>query len=56
VQSMRLLASAIRNRDIHSYVRNVRRLHFHTVRDMFVPALNNLLRSCDSDGGEAEWG
>lgn len=47
--SMKLLASAIRNRDVHQYVQNVRALQFYTVGALFVPALNSLLRSCALD-------
>jgi len=42
--SIKLLASAIRNRDAHRYARNVRAFHFHTVKTLFVPAFNILLK------------
>jgi len=43
--SIKLLASAIRNRDAHRYAKDVRAFHFHVVGSLFVPALNILLAS-----------
>ena len=45
--SIKLLASTIRNRDAHRYVRGVRSFHFHAVEKLFVPAFNTLVASLD---------
>jgi hypothetical protein len=45
--SFKYLASTIRNRDAHRYVRNVRMFDFQAVGILFVPAFNILLRSLD---------
>ncbi len=45
--SIKLLASAIRNRDAHRYAENVRAFHFFAVRDLFVPTLNILIGTLD---------
>ena len=47
VASYKLLASSIRNRDVHRYTRNVRAFHFHGVESVFVPAFNILLKTLD---------
>jgi hypothetical protein len=41
--SINLLASAIRNRDAHRYVQNVRASHFGEAERLFLPALNSLV-------------
>ena len=41
----KLMATAIRNRDIHSYVRNVRHDNFYLIEQVFVPCLNVLAQS-----------
>ena len=42
-----LLRESMRNRDAHQYVQNVRAAHFQAVPNLFVPALNVVLRSLD---------
>lgn len=43
----KLLSSAIRNRDAHTYIKNKRQSNFHLVERLFLPALNILLRTVD---------
>ena len=45
----RYLSSAIRNRDAHTYVEDVRRKDFPAVSGLFVPAFNALLKAMDPD-------
>lgn len=45
--AFKLLSQSIRNRDAHRYARNVRAAHFRAVPDLFVPALNVLVRLLD---------
>lgn len=42
-----LLRDGMRNRDAHQYVKNVRAAHFDAVSQLFVPALNEVLRTLD---------
>lgn len=55
--SYRLLTMTIRNRDAHAYVPNVRNSHFWMVQDVFVPALNLLVKWIPNGGGQrvADW-
>ena len=41
------LSSAIRNRDAHTYVEDVRRKDFPSVEGLFVPAFNVLLKAME---------
>ena len=43
--SYKYLTAVIRNRDAHSYVKNVRREDFPAVEPIFVPAFNVLLKT-----------
>ena len=43
------LTAVIRNRDEHTYVKNVRRNDFPAVKGLFVPAFNALLKAMDPD-------
>ncbi len=45
VAGYRVLGEAIRNRDAHTYVRDVRGGHFHLVEKLFVPCFNALLEA-----------
>jgi hypothetical protein len=45
--AIKLLASQFRNRDAHTYAKNIRAFHFYLVPTLFVPALNHLLSSVD---------
>jgi len=42
----------IRNRDAHAYVPNVRDNHFWMVQDVFMPALNLLVKWIPNGGGK----
>lgn len=50
--SYRLLTMTIRNRDAHAYVPNVRDSHFWIVQDVFMPALNLLVKWIPNGGGK----
>ena len=50
--SYRLLTMTIRNRDAHAYVPNVRDNHFWMVQDVFMPALNLLVKWIPNGGGK----
>ena len=45
VAGYRVLGEAIRNRDAHTYVRDVRGGHFYLVEKLFVPCFNALLEA-----------
>lgn len=45
--AVKWLASAVRNRDAHRYVRGVRQSHFHAVELLLVPAFNALIGALD---------
>lgn len=45
--SMMYLADAIRNRDAHRYVKDVRSAHFRAIPNLLVPSLNDLLALTD---------
>ena len=49
--SYRLLTMTVRNRDAHAYVPNVRDSHFWMVQDVFMPALNLLVKWIPDGGG-----
>jgi hypothetical protein len=40
-----MLLRVLRNRDVHSYVRDVRKGNFYLVKELFMPCLNTLLKS-----------
>ena len=48
----RLLTMTIRNRDAHAYVPNVRDSHCWIVHDVFMPALNLLVKWIPNGGGQ----
>jgi hypothetical protein len=50
--SYRLLTMTIRNRDAHAYIPNVRDSHFWLVQDVFMPALNLLVKWIPNGGGQ----
>jgi hypothetical protein len=52
--AIKLLASRFRNRDAHTYAKNVRAFHFYLVPNLFVPALNQLLSSIDQTALHAQ--